>query len=55
MGYSFAKTPLKAAQAPLAAARGIHGTFVLTGLVGCDDGGMASGIRGSATDAIVGC
>lgn len=59
--YSFAKTPLKAAQAPLAAARGIQGTFVLRAGVGWGDGdgdgdwGMALGIRGSVGRCIVDC
>lgn len=60
--YSFAKTPLKAAQAPLAAARGIQGIFVLRGVeCGGGDGdgdgnwGMALGIRGSVGGCMVGC
>lgn len=51
MAYSFAKTPLKAAQAPLAAASGIQGSLPIVVLF---DGsgwawGTASGIRGSAS------
>ena len=58
MTYSFANTPLKAAQAPLAAASGIHGI-----VVDVEDGGDglgvgfwdsdASGIRGSASVSIM--
>lgn len=51
IAYSFAKTPLKAAQAPLAAASGIQGSLPIVVLF---DGwgwgwGSASGIRGSAS------
>lgn len=51
MAYSFAKTPLKAAQAPLAAASGIQGSWPMAVLFdGSGSGwGMAPGIRGSAS------
>ena len=55
--YSFAKTPLKAAQAPLAAARGIQGSLELVELglrEGEEEGGIASGMRGSAAESMVG-
>ena len=68
MTYSFAKTPLKAAQAPLAAARGIQGTraaaaVVLVGGVWFEGGGggvwwvggTATGIRGSASVSMPAC
>lgn len=56
VAYSFAKTPLKAAQAPLAAASGIHGSLPMV-VVGFWDRGassgwvgfIASGMRGSAS------
>lgn len=61
--YSFAKTPLKAAHAPLAAARGIQGIFGSRGGLRWGDGdgdgggdwGMALGIRGSVGGCMVGC
>jgi hypothetical protein len=37
--YSFAKTPLKAAQAPLAIATATHPVRILTGLAVIADGG----------------
>ena len=58
--YSFAKTPLKAAQAPLAAARASHGvlrTAVEGARVGWsldeDSEGMLDGRRGSAWVSMV--
>ena len=52
IAYSFAKTPLKAAQAPLAAASGIQGIAVdFAGAEGA--WGIASGIRGSASVSMV--
>ena len=48
--YSFAKTPLKAAQAPLAAASGIQGSLAIVALFDDASGwGTAFGIRGSAS------
>ena len=58
--YSFAKTPLKAAQAPLAAARASHGVLRTTAEVlrvvwsfDGDSGGMLDGRRGSAWVSMV--
>lgn len=53
--YSFAKTPLNAAQAPLSAASGIQGSLLLLagGSNGVREGGMASGMRGSAAGSMV--
>ena len=50
--YSFAKTPLKAAHAPLAAASGIQGSWLIVALRfdGAGDAcGTAPGISGSAS------
>ena len=51
LAYSFAKTPLKAAHAPLAAASGIQGTLPIAVLWDGSGGawGIASGIKGSAS------
>lgn len=51
VAYSFAKTPLNAAQAPLAAASGIQGSLAIVGPFDGSGGawGIASGIRGSAS------
>lgn len=55
MAYSFAKTPLKAAQAPLPAASGIQGSLPMVAVVLDGEassgwvGLTASGIRGSAS------
>lgn len=58
MSYSFAKTPLKAAHAPLAAASGIQGILAVglgltVGLGESVDGGIASGIKGSASACMI--
>ena len=53
--YSFANTPLKAAHAPLAAARGIQGSLLGRAVdLDCEVRGTASGMRGSAAGSMVG-